>query len=141
MTDSPTARSRTLPMKVFTTGSATSASIKTLRTSPSAVSTSASDSAPRPRKRSNTVPKRVCKLSNMRYSKRQTPQGAHLRCLGAIPDSSPRPERLSHSGCGGFSSCPSPSQCYDSCQTQQREWTMVAHGSCLCKNVQYEVEL
>src|SRR6185437_1297782 len=52
-------------MKSLTTGSATSASIRAKRTSPNASSTSASDSAPRPRKRSNTPPRRDCKDSNI----------------------------------------------------------------------------
>ncbi len=60
----PTAFSRTPSMKVFTTGSATSASSNATRTSRSAAVTSASVSAPRRFSRSKTCPSRLVSPSN-----------------------------------------------------------------------------
>ncbi len=64
----------TLSTKSRATGSATSASSRATRTSRIAVRTSASVSAPRPRRRSNTPPSRSLKLSNI-ASPRQTRTG------------------------------------------------------------------
>ncbi len=65
-TDWPTASSVTLSTNSRTTGSATSASSSAIRTSRIAARTSASLSAPRPRRRSKTPPSLSLKLSNMR---------------------------------------------------------------------------
>ena len=64
-TSLPTAFSLTTVIKDLITDKATSASIKASRTSRKAVSTSASLSAPRPRRRSNTDPNFSLKPSNM----------------------------------------------------------------------------
>ena len=93
MTFSPMARGRTLSMKSFTTGSATSASIRAVRTSASAASTSASLSAPRPRSLSNTPPRRDCRLSNIQVPNapkrfQHAPGGAP-----ALPGGDPAPGR------------------------------------------------
>src|SRR3569833_1349117 len=74
------ARGRTLSMKSLTTGRATSASIRALRTSPRAASTSASVRAPRPRSLSKTPLRRDCKDSN----KLTTPSGYAPRGAPAL---------------------------------------------------------
>src|SRR3569833_3286024 len=58
------ARGRTMSMQSLTTGRATSASIRALRTSPRAASTSASVRAPRPRSLSKAPLRRDCKDSD-----------------------------------------------------------------------------
>ncbi len=78
-TSAPTARSRTLAMKSFTTGSATSASSSARRTSRSASVTSASLSAPRPRRRSKTPESLLERLSNILASKTITRRCANTR--------------------------------------------------------------
>ena len=65
ITSWPTARSRTLATRSLTTGSATSASSSAMRISRIASATSASLSAPRRFRRSNTLLSRVVRLSNM----------------------------------------------------------------------------
>ena len=67
-TCAPMAAGRTLSRKARATGKATSASKRAVRISPSAASTSFSDSAPRPRKRSNIEPKFSLSVSNMRFA-------------------------------------------------------------------------
>ena len=99
ITFSPTARGRTLSMNSFTTGSATSASIRAVRTSARAASTSASVRAPRAPELVEDAGQAglqafkhlhlvlTLSLTTVRIVIFQalTPQGAHLRCLGAIP--------------------------------------------------------
>ena len=65
MTSAPIALGRTPSMNWRTTGSATSASSSAVRTSRRAASTSASESAPRPRSLSNTSPRRLLRPSNI----------------------------------------------------------------------------
>jgi len=85
----PIARSRTLAMKSFTTGKATSASSSANRTSRSASNTSFSFSAPRPRNRSKTAPNLLDSESNMHHTPTQnTPLREHSRgggnCEGGV---------------------------------------------------------
>ena len=102
MTFSPMARGRTLSMKSLTTGSATSASISAVRTSASASSTSAlaERAAPaKPVERGAEALLQDCRTSNLK-PKARTPQGAHLRCLGAILSRAQDRKDLGLSGSG-----------------------------------------
>ena len=92
-TSVPTACSRTLLMKVFTTGSATSASRSARRTSRSAVSTSDSRSAPR----FPSAPKTSCSLSFRLSNMNPALPLPSTPDPGAIPKS---PSRIAASACG-----------------------------------------
>ena len=63
-----------------TTGRATSASSRAVRTSRRAASTSASESAPRPRSLSNTSPRRLLRPSNMPLRHSVRPNDISRRC-------------------------------------------------------------